>query len=53
MPLVDSYTDVMQPIYLDEQNFPLEKGYVYYLWIRARKDNEISEWSEVVGMLWE
>jgi hypothetical protein len=53
MPLVDSYTDVMQPVYLDEQNFPLEKGYVYYLWIRARKNNEISEWSEVVGMLWE
>jgi len=53
MPLVDTYTDIEQPALLDADGFPLQKNFVYYLWIRARKDGEVSEWSEVVGMLWE
>ncbi len=53
MPLVDTYTDIEQPALLDSDGFPLQKNFVYYLWIRARKDGEVSEWSEVVGMEWE
>ncbi len=53
MPLVDTYTDIEQPALLDSDGFPLQKNFVYYLWIRARKDGEVSDWSEVVGMLWE
>jgi len=51
MPLVDYATDVEQPVLLG-LGFPLEKGYVYYVWIRARLGEEVSEWSEVVGVEW-
>jgi len=27
-------------------------GFVYYEWIRARKDGEVSEWSDVAGFEW-
>jgi len=53
MPLVDYVTDVEQPVLLDADGFPLEKGFVYYVWIRARKGGEVSEWSDVVGIEWE
>jgi len=53
MPLVDTYTDVEQPVLLDADGFPLEKNFVYYLWIRARKDGEVSPWSEAASMEWE
>jgi len=52
MPLVDTYTDIEQPALLDADGFPLQKNFVYYLWIRARKDGEVSDWSEVVGLEW-
>jgi hypothetical protein len=28
-------------------------GFVYYEWIRARKEGEVSEWSDVAGFEWE
>ena len=52
MPENDWWTDVEQPVLMDADGFPLQKGYVYYLWIRARKDGEVSEWSEVAFILW-
>ncbi len=51
MPLVDWRTNIEQPT-LVPVDFPLEKGYVYYLWIRARKGEEVSAWSDVVGIEW-
>jgi len=53
MPDTDTYTDIGQPALLDADGFPLQKNFVYYLWIRARKDGEVSEWSDVAGILWE
>jgi len=52
MPSVDTYTDVEQPVLLDSDGFPLQKNFVYYVWIRARKDGEVSDWSDVVGIEW-
>jgi len=52
MPDTDTYTDIMQPALLDADGFPLQKNFVYYLWIRARKDGEVSEWSEVASFEW-
>ena len=50
MPEEDYMTDVEQPTLLDVE---LMFGFVYYLWIRARKDGEVSEWSDVAGCEWE
>ena len=49
MPEEDYMTDVEQPTLLDVE---LMFGYVYYLWIRARKDGEVSEWSDVASYEW-
>jgi len=46
----DYMTDVEQPTLLDVE---LMFGYVYYEWIRARKDGEVSEWSDVASYGWE
>ena len=51
MPDNDYVTDVEQPVFIG-LNFPLQKGYVYYGWIRARKDGEVSEWSDPAGIEW-
>jgi len=51
MPVVVYATDVEQPVFLG-LNFPLQKGNVYYVWIRARKDGEVSDWSEPAGCEW-
>ena len=45
----DYMTDVEQPTLLDVE---LMFGYVYYEWIRARKDGEVSEWSDVASYEW-
>jgi len=50
MPEEDYMTDVEQPTLLDVE---LIIGYVYYEWIRARKDGEVSEWSDVASYEWE
>jgi len=50
MPEEDYMTDVEQPTLLDVE---LMIGYVYYEWIRARKDGEVSEWSDVASYEWE
>jgi len=52
MPGVDTYTDVEQPVLLDADGFPLEKNFVYYLWISARKDGETSPWSDAASIEW-
>ena len=49
MPDKDYMTDVEQPTLLDVE---LMFGYVYYEWIRARKDGEVSEWSDVASYEW-
>ncbi len=43
MPDYDYVTNVEEPVYLDVE---LMNGYIYYEWIRARKGEEVSEWSE-------
>ena len=52
MPENDWWTDVEQPVLLDSDGFPLQKNFVYYVWIRARKDGEVSDWSEPAGIQW-
>jgi len=49
MPEKDYMTDVEQPMLLDVE---LMFGFVYYEWIRSRKDGEVSEWSDVAGFEW-
>ena len=49
MPEEDYMTDIEQPTLLDVE---LMFGYVYYEWIRARKDGEVSEWSDVASYEW-
>ena len=49
MPEEDYMTDIEQPTLLDVE---LMFGYVYYEWIRARKNGEVSEWSDVASYEW-
>ena len=49
MPDYDYVTDVEEPVFLDVE---LMNGYVYYEWIRARKGEEVSEWSDVASLEW-
>ncbi len=49
IPDYDYVTDVEEPVFLDVE---LLIGYVYYMWIRARKDGDVSEWSDVASLEW-
>jgi len=49
MPDFDLWTDIEQPTLLDVE---LMFGYVYYVWIRACKEGEVSEWSDVASYEW-
>ena len=49
MPDYDYVTDVEEPVFLDLEP---QVGYVYYEWIRARKGEEVSEWSDVASLEW-
>jgi len=51
MPADNYLTDVEGPALLGNE-FPLEKNMVYYEWIRASKDSEVSEWSDVASVEW-
>ena len=49
IPEEDYASDVEEPVFLGIEYFP---GYVYYGWIRARKEGEVSEWSEFASVEW-